>query len=453
MVVRRVRPLRCERGQSLVLAMVVMSALTISIGALVSFTTGNEHEFGRDRESARAFHVAEAGVNNGLSLIVTNDDNDVQSVGTTLGPYAVSLDGSQGLLHADQVCEDRPQCLQTAGAVASCWLITGTATSPNETITRTIKEIAYWRSVKLGQSHERELRAGHRQPGRCLRRHAWNRQLDDQGRLDQRRLLPVGRYQPCPARGPRGLHLHRRASTREETTPRSVRRPCPTRASTSSAAAPSRAHRRSAATPRTATSGRTVRRPSTRRASRCRSSTPQRPTRRATGTRRNAQPGGSFTFDSDTTANGTTPTTSLMSGASFDCTVNGIDGNPVGHLKWDNSTKQLSISGTVWIDGNLDISNSGTYVKDDVVPGSNGGTIYVNGTVDGSSNATICGPIGSATPSGYGCPGVGPDARNARARRREPERDGNCLRPQRATASWTWRSSSTRATRTPAERP
>ncbi len=76
--------------------MIVMSALTISIGALISLTTGNEHQFGRDRESARAFHVAEAGVNNGLSLIVTNDDNDVQSVGTTLGPYAVSLDGASG---------------------------------------------------------------------------------------------------------------------------------------------------------------------------------------------------------------------------------------------------------------------------------------------------------------------------------------------------------------------
>ena len=78
---RTIRQLmRSESGQSLVLAMIVMSALTISIGALISFTTGNETQFGRDRESARAFHVAEAGVNDGLSLIVTNDDNDVQPV-------------------------------------------------------------------------------------------------------------------------------------------------------------------------------------------------------------------------------------------------------------------------------------------------------------------------------------------------------------------------------------
>ena len=42
------------------------------------------------------------------------------------------------------------------------------------------------------------------------------------------------------------------------------------------------------------------------------------------------QPGGSFTFDSDTTANGTTPTTSLMGGASFDSRSTAVDGNPVG---------------------------------------------------------------------------------------------------------------------------
>ena len=96
----------------------------------------------------------------------------------------------------------------------------------------------------------------------------------------------------------------------------------------------------------------------------------------------------------------------MPSGASFNCTVNDSGGTPVGHLAWNNATKQLSISGTVWIDGNVNLSNSGTYVKDNVVTGSNGGTIFVNGTVNGSSNITVCGPIGSATPSGYGCPGT-----------------------------------------------
>jgi hypothetical protein len=93
----------------------------------------------------------------------------------------------------------------------------------------------------------------------------------------------------------------------------------------------------------------------------------------------------------------------MPSTASFDCTVNDSSGTPVGHLAWNNATKQLSISGTVWIDGNVDLSNSGTYVKDSVVAGANGGTIFVNGTVSGSGNITVCGPAGSAVATGYGC--------------------------------------------------
>ncbi|MGN6797997.1 MAG: hypothetical protein ACTHKS_07595, partial [Gaiellaceae bacterium] len=76
----------------------------------------------------------------------------------------------------------------------------------------------------------------------------------------------------------------------------------------------------------------------------------------------------------------------------------------VGRLAWNNTTKQLTIGGTILIDGNVNLSNSGTYVKDTTIPGVNGGTIFVNGTVSGASNITICGPAGSAVPSGYGCP-------------------------------------------------
>jgi hypothetical protein len=107
---------------------------------------------------------------------------------------------------------------------------------------------------------------------------------------------------------------------------------------------------------------------------------------------------GSFTFDSDSIQNGTTPTTTLLPNtASFNCTVKDSGGNTVGTLAWNNTTKALSISGTIWIDGNVDLSNSGTYTGN--------GTIYVNGVITGASNITVCGP-GNTTPSGYGCPGT-----------------------------------------------
>ena len=198
-----------ECGQSLVLAMIVMSALTISIGALISLTTGNEHQFGRDLESARAFHVAEAGVNDGLSLIVTNDDNDGRLRRHDARPVRVTLDGASGSYSLTKYAKTDTECLQTAGAVASCWVITGTATSPNGAITRTITETAYW-LPRAAASGDVELRPRRRQPGRRVCRHARHRQLHDQGRLDQRRLLPLGQRQPDPARGTHGLGVHRR---------------------------------------------------------------------------------------------------------------------------------------------------------------------------------------------------------------------------------------------------
>ncbi|MGN6797998.1 MAG: pilus assembly PilX family protein [Gaiellaceae bacterium] len=148
------RKLKSDGGQSLVLAMIILSALTISIGALVSFTTGNETQFSRDRDSSRAFHAAEAGVNNALSLIVNNDDQDVQTPGVTLGPYPITAqstctsncnyDGATGTYTLTKYAANQPQCTQTAGTASSCWVITGTAVSPNGKVRRTIQETAHW---------------------------------------------------------------------------------------------------------------------------------------------------------------------------------------------------------------------------------------------------------------------------------------------------------------------
>ena len=47
---------------------------------------------------------------------------------------------------------------------------------------------------------------------------------------------------------------------------------------------------------------------------------------------------GSFAFDSDTTQNGTTPTTTLLpTGGDFDCTVRDQAGNVIGHLAWNRN--------------------------------------------------------------------------------------------------------------------
>ncbi len=401
---RRARLLSCESGQSLVLAMIVMSALTISIGALISLTTGNEHQFGRDRESARAFHVAEAGVNNGLSLIVTNDDNDVQAVGTTLGPYAVSMDGAKGSYTLTKYAKTATPCTQTAGAVASCWVISGSAISPNGTIARTIKETAYW----LAASSSTPTNANYglvvdNQGAACVDTHGTvNFTIRDVWISGD--FCPSGDVSLIPPAAHTGsvyiggvYQGKNNASIGTSSLPYAnvdIIGGCTVQGSPQICSDSANSGVWSDGPPSVDPSDFEL-------------PTIDAPATYAKGNWHSPQcSAGSFTFDSDTTANGTTPTTALMSGSSFDCTVNDSGGNPVGHLAWDNATKQLSISGTVWIDGNLGLSSSGTYVKDSIVSGANGGTIFVNGTVDGSSNITVCGPIGSASPSGYGCPGT-----------------------------------------------
>lgn len=397
--------LRSECGQSLILAMIVMSALTISIGALISYTTGNEHQFGRDIQSNRAFHVAEAGVNNGLSLIVTNDDADASPVGTTLGPYSVSLDGASGSYSVKKHLKTDPQCKQTAGSSSSCWVITGTATSPNGQVTRTLTETAYWlSSSSTNPTNSNYGLVVDNQGGACVDTHGTvNFTIKDVWISGD--FCPSGNVSLIPPAAHTGsVYIGGVYQGKNNTSIGTSSLPyasvdivggCTVQGSPQICSNSASSNVWSDGPPAVDPSAFQL-------------PVIDGPSTYASGNWNNpqCQPGGSFVFDSDTTANGTTPTVALFSGPSFNCTVNDSGGNPVGHLKWDNTTKQLSISGTVWIDGNVNLSNSGTYVADNVVPGSNGGTIYVNGTVSGSSNITVCGPISSATPSGYGCPGT-----------------------------------------------
>jgi hypothetical protein len=411
--VRLLRQLtRSENGQSLVLAMIVMSALTISIGALVSFTTGNEAQFSRDRESARAFHAAEAGVNNGLSIIVNNDDNDVQPVGTTLGPYPISssstctsncnLDGATGTYTLTKYAATSTQCAQTAGTASSCWVITGTALSPNGKIRRTLQETAHW--VVANNTVPEVFNYGlvvDNQGAACVDTHG-TVPLVIKDVWISGDFCPAGNVSFMPPAAHTGsIYIGGVYQGRNNTNIGTSAVPY----ATADIVGGCQVQNTSQICSDSANSGVWSDGPPTVDPSDL--SLPSINPVQTYGLGNWSSPQcsqGSFTFDSDSTVNGTTPTTTLMpTGASFDCTVNGA-GGPVGHLKWDAATQQLSISGTIWIDGDVDLTNSGTYIKDSVITGANGGTIFVNGTVSGASNITICGPAGSAVATGYGCP-------------------------------------------------
>ena len=81
------------------------------------------------------------------------------------------------------------------------------------------------------------------------------------------------------------------------------------------------------------------------------------------------------TFDNDTTQNGTNASFELLPASNYTCISQ--SGASVGQLTWNNATKQLTVNGSVFLDGNLTISQSGTYTGTGVIEAA--GTITFNG--------------------------------------------------------------------------
>ena len=84
------------------------------------------------------------------------------------------------------------------------------------------------------------------------------------------------------------------------------------------------------------------------------------------------------TFDNDTTQNGTNTSFELLPNSSYTCVSQ--SGSSVGQMSWNNTTKALTINGSVFLDGNLTISQSGTYTGT--------GVIEVAGTITFNGNST-----------------------------------------------------------------
>jgi len=90
------------------------------------------------------------------------------------------------------------------------------------------------------------------------------------------------------------------------------------------------------------------------------------------------------TFDTgdnliNNSATPSTPYNLTPSNASYTCRTTDGDGHPIGELSWNATTKILTISGTVFIDGSAAIDNSG-YSGQPVFQYKGQGTIYLSGT-------------------------------------------------------------------------
>jgi hypothetical protein len=109
---------------------------------------------------------------------------------------------------------------------------------------------------------------------------------------------------------------------------------------------------------------------------------------------------GSFTFDGNGTRDSSVGSITLLPASAYNCTVykssSHVAGNEMGTMSWNPATKALAVSGTIYLDGNLIMSGGNANF-------TGTGVIYVNGRVGISGNMTICGP--GAAVSGSTCTG------------------------------------------------
>ena len=84
-------------------------------------------------------------------------------------------------------------------------------------------------------------------------------------------------------------------------------------------------------------------------------------------------------FDNNTVMDGSVGTVDIMSGSSYTCTT------ATGQLSWDNSSKVLTVAGTIFIDGDLLVSNSNKLQY------LGRATIYTYGTITLKGSQKICG--------------------------------------------------------------
>ncbi len=111
---------------------------------------------------------------------------------------------------------------------------------------------------------------------------------------------------------------------------------------------------------------------------------------------------GTFTFDNDTTRNTSAGTVDLFTALPYDCRVFNTSGAEVGRLAWNPVTNALLVTGTLYIDGNLRMNNNvaaGYTTPSGTTP--LGATIYLDGTVTMNGTAALCGP--PSVPSGGVC--------------------------------------------------
>jgi hypothetical protein len=377
--------LRDERGIALVLALVIMGALSITIASVALYTTSNETHSARDRDVARALNTAEAGLNNALAVLTQQDSTGTSPIGSTLASTSFSLDGGSGTYSATK----------NSGLE---WTISASGTSPNGRVTRnlelkldgtqstqsTSQSPVYGYGFFVNATTGCTTIAGNSpvqvsvfvRNDLCL---TGNATIAQPGVTSNTLTVYAGGKYTATANPSVGSNTQKIQSfiavggcQRQNSNVI-----CSTSAQ-SKVYANGYSSTPSALTKPTADAAAVY----------------------ASGNWHSPVCSvGSFTFDGDTTLNASLGSVDLLQSntrPSFDCTVwSGT--TQIGRLAWNVTTKVLTISGTILIDGGLSFSGqtSAQY--------TGFGAIYANGLVTTAGQAAICGP--PAVPNGSSCTG------------------------------------------------
>jgi hypothetical protein len=414
-LLRFIRQTRSESGQSLVLAFIVMCALSITVGGVISFTTSNETHFGRDRQLNRAFHIAEAGLNNGIEVVEKSDpSNSPGKIGTCipsgcLTRYPIALDGGTGEYYVQKFAATSPECTTHAGSAPnSCWVVIATGTSPDGKILKQLQESIYWRTVTVpiddvfGYGLFVDNPPG---PGACVDTHGTTT-LDIDNVWINGDFCPAGGVGLQPTADGVGSvyvggtyegrnHTSIGASSRRYSTI-NIASGCTVQGKVNNCDQTANIFQVGAIAPGAA--GSALQKPDI-------ASAASALYQSANWTDPSACSVGSNPFDGTAGTQQSQGTVTLFSGPSFDCTIVDNDGGQ-HRLAWNATTKTLSVKNGVYIDGNVDFPNGAdTYSIGNFSDGTKSdGTIYVNGVMNGSSNVNVCGPGTQVASPNYGCP-------------------------------------------------
>jgi len=405
-----------ESGQSLILALVVMFALSLSIAAVYSYLTSNEGHFNRDQQSLRALSDAEAGLHNGLATVTKSDPLNAVAVGTTYSSGVVQLDKGTFTWTAKKL--QAPSCPNT---LPTCWLVTANGTSPTAQVSHQLQQTIGWVSKTTVTQLDETPVYGFglfisNPPGdaNCfvlsgsvtVSANVWfngsfcpngGANLTPAAGMDNKYSVYIG-----------GNYLGRNNTTigtpALKFAQANIVGICKIQNTILQTCSDS-ANSNVWAYPPWGTGSSPLQKPDV---------NAQSVYTYGTGIGKAGDPTvnwnaptcstGSFTFDNNTAAtpDASLPETTLFNGSSFNCAVkdNATPANTVGTLAWDNSTNTLTVTGTIFIDGDINVPSGTVNYKGN-------GTIYVNGSLHGGQNVSgtsICGPTLTSAPEN-GCPG------------------------------------------------